>query len=538
MNPRRTACALLLLIACSGCTAPETWETFQVDYDLVLEGHDETDVENSDRYRPQSAQSELTPRLSPDGSLTLSLEEAAVFALAGNRDLAVAQLSPVIVGAFELVERGIFDPEVFAELQYSEETSSETARATGSQFSVDGRDMSGLLGLRQTLPGGTSLEATLEQSRSASNRAPEQQEARAGLSVTQALLRGFGPAVNLAGVRQAELDTLASVWELRGFTEALLADTEIAYWSYILAREEIAIFERSLEIARQQQFEVEQRIEVGDLADIEAAAARAEVALREQALIDARSALEAERLRLLRLINPSADGSLESPLIATTDPRLQPQTIDDVQDRLALADRKRPDLNEARLRLEQNRLETIVTRNGLLPRLELFIALGKTGFDDTFSRSFKQMDEDTYDLSAGVRFSQFIDNRSARGLDVAARASRQQQAQAVESLRQLIRQEILLAVNEVRRAAELISATAVTRELQEQTLRAEQERFDVGSSTALQVAQAQRDLLEAEIAEVSAIVNYRIALTNLYLAEGSLLERRGISIPADTPDQK
>jgi outer membrane protein TolC len=42
------------------------------------------------------------------------------------------------------------------------------------------------------------------------------------------------------------------------------------------------------------------------------------------------------------------------------------------------------------------------------------------------------------------------------------------------------------------------------------------------------VAQAQRDLLVSQIAEVEAIVNYRIALVRLYLAEGSLLERRGI----------
>jgi len=59
---------------------------------------------------------------------------------------------------------------------------------------------------------------------------------------------------------------------------------------------------------------------------------------------------------------------------------------------------------------------------------------------------------------------------------------------------------------------------------------AEQERFAVGSSTALQVAQAQRDLLNSQIAEIEAIVNYRIALVRLYLAEGSLLERRGISV--------
>jgi outer membrane protein TolC len=66
--------------------------------------------------------------------------------------------------------------------------------------------------------------------------------------------------------------------------------------------------------------------------------------------------------------------------------------------------------------------------------------------------------------------------------------------------------------------------------LQEQTLEAEQERFSIGSTTSLLVAQAQRDLLVSQLAEIEAIVAYRVALVSLYLAEGSLLERRGIQL--------
>ncbi len=61
-------------------------------------------------------------------------------------------------------------------------------------------------------------------------------------------------------------------------------------------------------------------------------------------------------------------------------------------------------------------------------------------------------------------------------------------------------------------------------------MNAEKERFDVGASTALDVALAQRDFLRSQINEIESIVNYRIALVKLYLAEGSLLDRRGITI--------
>jgi outer membrane protein TolC len=93
---------------------------------------------------------------------------------------------------------------------------------------------------------------------------------------------------------------------------------------------------------------------------------------------------------------------------------------------------------------------------------------------------------------------------------------------------------VRLAVNEVERARRQISATAATRELQEQVVASEMERFDVGASTTLLVAQAQRDLLASRIAEVEAVVNYRIALIELYLVEGSLLERRGVRIEAQS----
>src|SRR5690606_20320470 len=112
----------------------------------------------------------------------------------------------------------------------------------------------------------------------------------------------------------------------------------------------------------------------------------------------------------------------------------------------------------------------------------------------------------------------------------AAVATRQQAVGAIENLRQLIHLDVRLAAVELERARQLITASATTRRLQEATLAAEQERFDVGASTTLLVAQAQRDLLEAEITEVEAIVAYRLALIDLYRAEGSLLERRGVTI--------
>ncbi len=528
--------AMLLAGTSAGCAFPDRWAIFekQLRGTPAPESSD-AHIDLPDRYRPRRAADPAAPATTqPSGTMNLSVEQATMLVLRNNRDLDVQVVGPLIAGAFEQIERGVFDPELFAELQYGREVATETSRSTSDQFSVEGHDTEAAVGVRQRLPTGTDVELEVSNTRSISNRAPELQQGRVGLTITQSLLRGFGPAVNLARVRQAELETLATVYELRGFVEALLATTEIAYWNYVLADRQIAIFQESLEVAKQQRDQTEQRIEVGVLAETQAAAPRAEVALREQALIDARSQRERRRLQLARLIN-AAGGGLDTAIVATSDPRIAPQPIADLPDRLELAERSRPDLAEAQLRLDQNRLETVVTRNGLLPRLDLFVTLGRSGYDTTLSKSFHDLEGNTYDWVAGLRLSHYIGNRTAEGEHLAARASRRQAVEAVENLRQLVRLDVRLAANEAERARRQIDASAATRRLQQATLGAEKERFDVGAGTALLVSQAQRDLLASRIAEVEAIIGYRIALVQLYLAEGSLLDRRGIQLPAERP---
>jgi outer membrane protein TolC len=532
--PKRLALPILCLLlgTTAACVPPDSRPVFQPDFDRALASASEPSRKIPDFIQVEAeAGEDQTGTATEDPSeadlQNLTVEDAVLLALRHNRDLRVERLNPVIAGTFERIERGVFDPEVFAEAEFFEEETSETSRSTGEQFSVQGRETYGAVGVRQFLPTGTTVEGEIRQNRDTSNRSPEQQTARAGISVTQSLLRGFGPAVNLAAVRQAELGTRASLWELRGFAEAVLAETELAYWNYVLAEREIAIFQRSLELAKRQLDEIDQRIEVGVLPEIEAAAARAEVARREQALIDAQGLLEDRRLRLLRLLGI---GRMDGEISAVSEIGVEPEPITDLPDRLRLAEQSRPDLGEARLRLEQDRLETIVTRNGRLPRLELFLDLGLTGFEDTFSGSFREMSGETFDVAAGVRLSQVLGNRTADARDDRARANRRQSAEAVANLEQFVRFEVRLAANEVERARRLIAATATTRALQEETVAAEQARLEVGASTAILVAQAQRDLLASQIAEVEALVTYREALIRLYLAEGSLLGRRGIKV--------
>lgn len=267
------------------------------------------------------------------------------------------------------------------------------------------------------------------------------------------------------------------------------------------------------------------------LAETELAAAQAEVALRREALINARSNLKTIHLRLLRLLNVPGDALWERDIVIKNPPAVPDVKLDDVESHSALALRMRPDLNQARLSVQSGDLEVVKTKNGLLPKMDLFISLGKTGYADSFGGSVEDMGDKSYNISAGIGFEFPIGNRDAESRHRRAVLTRKQAEEALENLAQLAQLDVRSAYIEVNRAAEQITATAATRRFQQEKLRAEREKFRVGKTTSLLVAQAQRDLVNSEISEIQAVVNYLNSLVELFRLEGSLLERRGISAP-------
>lgn len=471
------------------------------------------------------------PPAPPEEPLAVTIEEAVLMALENNRALRVERLVPQIQRTYEEEERAVFDPMLEAEIGGFRE---KERRAGEAAERADG--IAGGAGVSERLPTGTTLELDFTGERNGEPDQDDEYSSRVGLSVTQALLKGFGPAANLASLRQARLDSIWSDYEFRGLVENLVAEVETTYWRYVLARRGGEIVQQSLELAQQQLVDTRHRIRVGQLAETELAAAEAEVALRREALINAHSIAEALRVRLLRLISPSRLAQGEGGIAPETEPLIPSVPLDPLEDHIALALRLRPDLNQARLLLQRGELEVVKTGNGLLPRLDLFIALGKTGYAGSFGDSLDDLDGDSYDLFAGLEFEFPPANRSARARKDRADLTLRQRRESLDNLNDLARQDVELALIEVNRARQQVDATAITRKFQEEKLRAETAKFRVGKSTALLVAAAQRDLLDSQVAEVEAVTNNLNARINLFLLEGSLLDRRGLAAPGREPE--
>jgi outer membrane protein TolC len=479
-----------------------------------------------------AASSEDVPAVPAEGTIRLNVYQALVIALNNNKALVVDKYNPPIRRTFEDQELSAFDPVLFGGLLGGRSRS--ISSDPSSHFAVS--DANGQFGLTEFLPTGTHLAASVGGGFANDTNNGEADSARVGLSATQSLLRGYGLDVNLAALHQARIDTLSSEYELRGLAISVLAQTEEAYWDYVLSLRQLEIVRKSLELAEDQLDQVNKRIRAERMPETERAAAEAEVALRREDLIDANSAIAKNRLSLLRLVSPPGPGMFTREVAVEQQPILKDIPLDPVEEHVSLAQRMRPDLNQAKLLVNRNELDIVTTRNGMLPRLDLFVSLGKSGYADSFGRATGDVfTHGSYDATVGIAGDYPLGDRGPRAQFDRAVSTRDQSIKAVDNLAQLVEVDVRGSYIEVLRTREQIVATAASRKLQEVKLDSETKKWMAGRSTSLQVAQVQRDLEASQLNEVQAMVSCLKAYVELYRLDGSLLERRGIVAPGKEP---
>jgi len=465
----------------------------------------------------------------------VTVREAIIKGLENNRALKIERLTPQILKTMEAEERAAFDPVIKGQVLDQKTKAQQLLKYGASVTNIENRELTGNISIEEYLPTGTRLNLSAATDLlDSSLYQGDFDSTRAGVSLTQSLLKGAGTGANLVRLRQAKLDTLSSEYELKGFSEELVGRIESTYWNYVLAMRQIEIFTDSLRIAEQQLDETRERIKLGKTAQVEIAAAEAEVALRKEGFINTKSQMETTKLQFLRLLNLPVTNLFETDVVLVDAVAVPDAKLDDLSSHIKLAMKMRPDLNQARLNLQRNELEIVKTRNGVLPRLDLFISLGNTGYANSFYDSAKNIKGDYYDYSAGLQLEYPLGDRSASAKHRRARLSLEQAQEAVSNMTQLVEVDVRSAYLEVNRVREEITAVAATVKHREETVRSEAEKFRVGKSTSLLVAQTQRELLASRIQEIQSIITCIRSLIDLYRLEGSLLDRRGITIPASS----
>lgn len=466
---------------------------------------------------------------SDTSALLISLDDALNSALSNNIALNVENYRPQISETLVEKEKARFDPALNAEISGSERVGKSLSQQGRLNDSIS-NTTNAVVSLDQLSTSGNRTSVELSNSRSRSATTNDLYATRLGLTLEHPLRRGAGRAINLISLRKAELDLDWSEFELQGFVLSLAARVETLYWQYYLRLRQLEIVSESLELAKRQREETGRRIEAGSIAESEAAAAEAEVALRYEELINAESQAVTAAVALLRAINHDSENFWKLRPELTDAPLLRHPDELNLDNHLQIALQKRPELAQARLLSKKDALDVVQSENGLLPKLDFFATIGKSGYSKALDRSAGFNDNGSYDISAGLVYEISRGRRAVRAEVKRARTSHAMRLESIKNLEQIVKEDVIKAFIEVKRTIQQMTATAATSQKQLEKLRVEEVKFNVGKTTAFQVAQAQRDLTAAKIAEVKAAVDYTNAIIELFRADGSLLERNRIAL--------
>ncbi|HYW43192.1 MAG TPA: TolC family protein [Bryobacteraceae bacterium] len=370
-----------------------------------------------------------------------------------------------------------------------------------------------------------------------------------GLTVTQPLLRGFGNSLNRRFIRIAGNEQKITSLLFRQQLIATVYGVIRIYTDFVALSEDEKVKQETVNLAEKLLADTRAQVEEGTLAQVEMTRANAQVFSTRQDLINARGLREEQEAILKNVLTRTgnADPEVRSAHIIPTDPLNLPEKdeIRPMQDLISDALVNRPDLDQARLQIENSQigllgaksltqpevdLVGVMQNNGLAGPANPFVSNPYPGYIGGYGTTLDQLFTRKYPTyGIGVQVTLPIHNRIAEA-DLARDELQVKQSEIrLRQLQNQARLEVEDALIAMRRARSSFEAAEEARKLQQESLEAEQAKFEVGASTAFFVIQYESLLAQAKSTEVAAKSSYVKARAALQRAMGSILDENHIS---------
>ena len=324
--------------------------------------------------------------------------------------------------------------------------------------------------------------------------------ARAGF--TQPLLRGSGEVVTLAGLNIARSQVTQTGRAAERIASGLVRDVRVAYWEFWYGVEALRIQAQSRDLAIEQRDRAEERVRTGSLAPVDALPFQTRVAAREEDVVTARAEAARQRVALAARMGTLARAAdLGAPSEEGPDaPPTPPATLE--RDALEVS----PDLGDLRAASAYVQVDGLGSADAGAA-LEQLVTFGAVSAHAGLSFDAP--------LDPGRRHADI--GRANMAIELAESRLEERRQQVLSELR-----TALLREDGARLRADLGERTLA---LAEKQLDAEKQRFLTGSSTALQVLQAEDELRAAALRVARARVDrLQQALLRDHLA-GRLLDQ-------------
>jgi outer membrane protein TolC len=451
-----------------------------------------------------------------------------------------------------------YDPAISGQINWAHQTTPEyNPLITGASNWLVSTNFNGNLGYTQGFSTGAQLGVAFDNTQITSNAARYTYNpilnSSLGFTITQPLLRGFGIEVNRRFIRIAKNDQRIADLVFRQQVIDTVAGIARLYTDLVSLNEDVKVKREALRLAQRLYEDNQHKVEQGQQAPIEVTRAQAQVASDQQALISAQGLVQQQELIVKTALTR---GGLANPAIRTahiipTDTITVPETdsVRPVDDLLAEALHDRPDLAQAGIQVENSQISLKGSLNALRPELDVVgtvqngglsgevnaaalaltpgAALYPGGYGTALGQIFKN-NFPTY--SVGVQLTLPLRNRVAQADAVRDELQVRQTQVRRQQFEDQVRLEVADAYVAMQQARAAYEAAVQSRVLQEQSVKVEQETFDVGLATNYQVIQYQTYLAQARSTEVAAKGAYVKAMIALDRATARTLEVNDVSI--------
>ncbi len=446
-------------------------------------------------------------------------------------------------------EKGAFEPDLVAsadrESNFRQNTVQQEAAlglfASSPTFWERNNNYSG--GIEELVPTGAKLRLgyTLEdlhnsiQPNSGTNNVARSHEYVTffGLTATQPLLKNAGLNANLASLRLAALDSEVAFQQYRRQLMLAVSTAEAAYWNLYMAQEQVRFFEESVNVAESILKDSQAKLDAGQGSQLEVMEARSGLAFRQSKLADARER-RAEAVNQVLGLFAALPVNGQEKLIATDKPELL-ESKTSFFNGWRNAYELNPDYLAQRKKLLQAGVRIGYAWNQALPEVNLKGSYGLNGYGLSNDSSWQQIEDRQFQSwSIGVELRiPLAGNIRARNELAAARLGEEAALLGLHDLETQIGNAIHTAIQKVENRRESVPRYQEVVNFASNVLQSQMDRLQVGKVESRKVLEADVDLFEAKNSLLETLVQYRRAMLELELAEGTLLKNRNLEVSSN-----
>jgi outer membrane protein len=507
------------------------------------------------------------------GNLYLSLSDAIALALENNIDVEVSRYAYPLSDAALLSAKATngsgvsYDPALTSNINWARNANINTNSVTAGGTSVNVADIATRnFGLQQGfVTGGTATLGFNNNSQTTNNTNAiflPSYLSGLNLQVNQPLLQGFGIAYNTRNLRVAKNNIRLTDFQFEQQLDTTLNTVISTYWNLVSAALAVDVAQQSLDLSNKLLDDNKKQLEIGTMAPLDVLQAQQQVATSETNLVTAQTAVEQQEVALKNLLsrNGLAATNISAVHIIPTDritiPDVEP--IQPVQDVVAKALDRRPELAQLRIQVENSKINLSGARNLLLPQINFVGSVSNPGAGGIFNTTPqinpltgqiipRQEPNPTYiggysnilsqvfgvpnvNYTVGVQLTIPIHNRAAQAAYITQDLQLRQSELGIQKEVNQIRMDVQNALIAVKNARARYQSAATASAVAAQVLDAEQKKYALGASTSYAVVQHQTDLANARQAEVAALSTYALAKLQMDQATGTILENNNVAI--------